>query len=219
MQGKRIQLTVLTCAQCGATFSTYPSKVHAGRRFCSRPCYRRNRVGRELSQPRPVTPLEDRFWSKVDKAGPTLRAELGPCWVWAGNTDADGYGFIGRGRKGEPNVRAHRLAWELANGPIPDGLFVCHHCDNPPCVNVAHLFLGTVGDNTRDMARKGRDAWRDYRRGAATTRTRLTLEQVVQIRARFATGTPQPKLAAEYGVSRGYVSNLVRGVSWKHALT
>ncbi len=93
------------------------------------------------------TPIEERFLSKFD-----VDAESG-CWVWNAATDRKGYGRLKRGRH---HVFAHRYAWEYAYGSIPDGLFVCHHCDNPPCVNVAHLFLGTNADNVLDMKRKGR---------------------------------------------------------------
>lgn len=78
------------------------------------------------------------------------------CHEWQGSRSAWGHGRLNRGRRGEGNIAAHRAAWELANGPIPDGLFVCHHCDNPPCCNVEHLFLGTAKDNSHDMSVKGR---------------------------------------------------------------
>ena len=95
-------------------------------------------------------PPEKRFWMQVHKSS--------GCWVWVGNRIPQGYGTIGVG--GKP-VRAHRYSWELHNGPIPDGLFVLHRCDNPPCVRPDHLFLGTALDNSRDCVDKGRHRGRE----------------------------------------------------------
>lgn len=80
----------------------------------------------------------------------------GGCWLWPGATGDRGHGVLGAGGRGEGLLRAHRLAFEMFVGPIPDGLHVCHHCDEPRCCNPAHLFLGTDADNMRDMALKGR---------------------------------------------------------------
>lgn len=97
---------------------------------------------------------KQRFWSKVDRNGPA-HPELGTrCWVWTASTAA-GYGNFCVRRP--LNVGSHRFSWELSNGPIPEGLWVLHRCDNRRCVNPAHLFLGTAKDNVRDMIAKGRD--------------------------------------------------------------
>jgi len=90
----------------------------------------------------------ERFWKKVDKRSPD------ECWEWKGwRTGRNGYGqFIIQGHR----FRAHRVAWELSTGISPNGLLVCHHCDNKPCCNPSHLFLGTVSDNARDMVKKGK---------------------------------------------------------------
>jgi hypothetical protein len=95
--------------------------------------------------------FETRFWAKVV-------VHPGGCWEWRGRRMPKGYGKLNRGTK---TVYAHRLAFELRNGPIPDGLYVLHKCDNPPCINPDHLFLGTQADNVRDRDTKGRGNFRN----------------------------------------------------------
>lgn len=98
----------------------------------------------------------ERFWSKVDVAGPE------DCWVWRGRRDHGGYGAAKNNGK---QMAAHRLAWLIQNGPIPEDRNVCHHCDNPPCCNPSHLFICTQLENVRDCYAKGRRAdQKDHRR-------------------------------------------------------
>lgn len=108
--------------------------------------------------------LTERFWAKVDMAGPVVRPELGRCWVWTAGKH-NGYGAIGTGSMKDGTRRmtpAHRVSWALHMGAEPGRLEVCHRCDNPACVRPAHLFLGTMQDNMADKVAKGRQA-----RGAA----------------------------------------------------
>lgn len=152
------------------------------------------------------------FWAKADRSG-------GPaaCWQWKGSTNADGYGRLRRGRGTQ---RAHRVAWLLTRGEIPAGSLVCHHCDNPPCVNPAHLFLGTIQDNTADKVAKGRQAkGRAYvfLRGEDHARAKLTDEIVLEARRRYAAGgVTYRELASEFGVQAAAMGNAIAGRKWRH---
>ena len=99
-------------------------------------------------------PLEERFHEKYE------RIPFGACWIWTAALDTDGYGMIAVGNTPKP---AHRIAWMLNNGPIPEGRHVLHTCDNPCCVNPNHLFLGTHSDNMKDASKKGRLKPPDWR--------------------------------------------------------
>lgn len=110
-----------------------------------------------------LRPIEDRFWEKV------IKNDDG-CWGWTGKPDRQGYGELTAYRRSDQKhwrVRAPRLSWEIHNGPIPEGLWVLHHCDNPPCVRPDHLWLGTVQDNNADRDAKGRNKGGRKRRSDA----------------------------------------------------
>jgi hypothetical protein len=139
----------------------------------------------------------DEFWSQVEKT-PT-------CWLWH-KTTKRGYGFVGH------NGKAHRIAWELTFGGIPTGLCVCHRCDVRNCVNPAHLFIGTHGDNNRDARDKGRGV---YPKGEHHGRAKLTERQVREIRSRAYRGN-YSALGREFGVSVQTIHQIVLGLKWKH---
>ena len=158
--------------------------------------------------PQRTIPLVDRFWSRVDKSG--------DCWIWTAARTFGGYGVIRDVGKDGKIIRAHRLSWELHNGPIPAGIEVCHRCDNPPCVNPAHLFLGTHQDNVTDTVTKGR-ASGGGARGESHGRAKLTDAQVLAIRAAHAAGAAsQRQLAREYGVDRRAIHFIVTRQHWTH---
>jgi DNA modification methylase len=148
----------------------------------------------------------ERFWSKADKSG--------GCWTWTASRDIQGYGRFALNAK-KRNVYAHRLAWELANGPIPDGMHVLHYCDNPPCVRPAHLFIGSHADNMRDMAAKGRGS-SNGQVGEARYNAKLTDDIVREARELREQGWRYVDLAARYGVGASSISAAVRGVKWSH---
>lgn len=165
-----------------------------------------------------------RFWAKVNKDGPIIRPELGPCWVWTGPC-ANGYGTLSvitsNAPSGHSNVRAHRFSRELSHGPIPPGMMVCHHCDNRACVRPDHLFVGVARDNVHDMIRKGRHMHtvkpETVARGEQVGTHKLTAEQVTEIRRIHASGLASyRRLAAMFGIDRTAVYKIVTRRRWCH---
>lgn len=163
---------------------------------------------------RKYPPMEDRFWAKVNKDGPICELLGSNCWEWSAALDRKGYGVIGI--KGSHIARAHRIAWELANGSIPDGMEVCHRCDNPACVRVSHLFLGDHTDNMRDMTAKGRHNGDGKPHGIEHHNAKLDDERVAEIRSRTATGESKIAIAAEYGVSVSLIYAIHHRKIWQH---
>lgn len=180
-------MTTLVCPICKRAFDVQPSVVNKGRIHCSHACRMKQR--------------ERDFWAMADTSS--------DCWIWQGSKVGMGYGKTSWKSK---CMRAHRLAWELVNGPIPNGLFVCHRCDNPACIRPDHLFLGTPTQNVRDMVKKAR-----HSHGEASAKAKLTENDVREIRRRY-----QPRkvslsqLADEYGVDTALVHRIVQNKIWTH---
>lgn len=135
-----------------------------------------------------------------------VRTESG-CWLWPNVCKRHGYGRLMRDGR---IVRAHRYAWTLVHGPIPDGVFVCHRCDVRACVNPDHLFLGTAADNNRDMWSKGRHP---HMRGERHGNARFTQEQIDALRS-GAMGDVH-EAAAALGVDPSYAYRLASGDRWR----
>lgn len=167
-----VRETPKACGYCGIYF--YRRRIN-GRlqdftqfqklRFCSPACGNASRRGKGRT-------LDEKFWSKVDQRGPD------DCWFWKASTNR-GYGQLQFGGK---NRVAHRVCWELTKGPIPSGLLVCHKCDERPCCNPRHLFLGTSKNNSEDMVKKGRST-----KGRPTHRARD------RVTGRFSAGPGPPR--------------------------
>lgn len=152
----------------------------------------------------------DRFWSKVDVRGPD------DCWEFTGGRLPSGYGHFSviiKGRK--RSVKAHRLAYILEYGCIPDNLFALHRCDNPSCCNPSHIWPGTPLDNMQDMHRKRRGIY-----GERHHRHKLTQSQVDEIRRSYIPRHPElgyKPLAVKYGVYHGTIARVVRGEFWQYS--
>ena len=132
------------------------------------------------------------------------------CWYYMGPVNWGGYGSIGfRGRK----AGVHRVMYEVAVGPIPKGMDVCHKCDVRCCINPQHLFVGTRKENLDDMSRKGR---RVPPRGERNAKNKLSPAQVFEIRAAIARGEKLKSIAPRFGITSMTVSNIKNGQSWAH---
>lgn len=151
--------------------------------------------------------LSDVFWPRVEIHGPNK------CWPWTGAVNG---GIQGRGGYGQlafqgRKLSAHRTAFQLVRGPIPDGKSVCHHCDNRRCCNPAHLFLGTAADNQLDAVRKGR-----IPRGRKHWNSKLDEGDIPVVRARLAEGFSQRQVARMFDVHPGTIQAIADGRTWAH---
>jgi hypothetical protein len=146
---------------------------------------------------------EARFWAKV------FRQEEG-CWEWTGAFRTGGYGHLNVGGRFRA---AHRHSWELHNGPIPEGMLVCHHCDNRKCVRPDHLFLGTYSDNALDREQKGRGR---PQAGEWNPNKKLTEGGVWEILRRLANGESATSVSRDFGIGPTQTRRIRDGESWGH---
>lgn len=167
-----------------------------GQGLCAKHYKRMRRLGRIT-----LPSVEERFWARVNKGEPDQ------CWEWTASCNAQGYGKYF-------SENAHRQAWRLAYGQeIPDGLFVLHHCDNPPCCNPRHLYAGTRQQNMDDAVQRGRLR---PQKGEAHGGAKLTDDAVRDIRQRVAAGEVRRRLSEEYGVTPGTITMVVQRKHWSH---
>jgi hypothetical protein len=146
--------------------------------------------------------IEDRFWASCPKGAPDS------CWEWKGHRQPKGYGSIHQSHKVH---MAHRIAYEIHFGPIPDNTQVLHKCDNPPCCNPNHLFLGSIADNMTDKTAKQRQA-----RGENIGKAKFTESDIREMRRLYDTGVKQVDIAKLFGLSQGHVTRIVNRKAWTH---
>jgi len=180
-----------SCDQCGKDYEGW------GEFYCSRACRSLADIGKFRVKP------GVRFWRKV------LIGGLLECWEWkAARTTRSGYGIMQF--KGRPQP-SHRIAWMLTYGAIPKGLYVLHKCDNPPCVNPNHLFLGTQKDNMADCVSKGRSA-----KGSKSGKSKLVEADVIAIRKMGNSGVARKVIAEQFHISATHVHALLSRKEWRH---
>lgn len=185
----------MNCKRCGKKLT--PKQVKSGNLFCGYEC-----SNRQMADNRRL-PESKRFFEHVDKTD--------DCWIWTSAIDKDGYGVFADGNR--KYNKAHRFSYKLAYGVIPKGKIICHHCDNPSCVNPEHLYAGTYKDNTRDMFKRGRNPKQD---GENNHNSVLSWNKVRKIRKMWASGNyTQAEIANEFNVSRGCVLGVIYNINWK----
>lgn len=166
---------------------------------------RRCRGGKEIvyaRSPQRFEPVTTRFLNSVQIG------TVSECWRWVGPIDSEGYGRINTGK----TEKAHRFSYLAFHGKIDPSKIVCHKCDNPPCVNPHHLFLGTHADNNMDCISKGR-AKHSY--GEGHYLAKLTSKDVLMIKKLLATRSKR-SIAKQFGVSDKSISNIGNNRTWKH---
>lgn len=169
--------------------------------LCNKHYLRKRTHGTEYWSP---PTFEQRFWSRVEKSD--------GCWLWTGKPCGKGYGSL---RSNNVRYYAHRASWIIHRGPIPPQMCVLHRCDNPPCVNPAHLFLGSLADNVRDMVEKGRQSSMPMP-GEANGFSRFTDNDIREMRRQRKGGDLLATIARRFSTSQEYVSLIVKRKAWKH---
>ena len=205
----------MRCKTCGKIF--YITTSQPKRKYCSVKCIRSPFNIAEYSKSKKgtgfwATATKDEKWKRIKSSFERLVIKNENCWEWKNATDGNGYGRIYLGSRRA--LLAHRVSYLIHKGEIPDGLFVCHSCDNPTCTNPLHLFLGTPKDNMQDCIKKGR---KNVPRGANHYNVKLTIDQAIKIKELTKLKYTQIRLSKMFNVSPSTIQNIVDGKTWKNA--
>ena len=199
-------MPICECNHCGVSFERY--RMNATRaakpQFCSPQCFSATAENRAQSK------FRERLLKNIAVSGDE------ECWLWTGRLDPRGYGRFDVRFPGELRARprlAHRLVYTVLVGPVPDNMMICHRCDNPPCCNPAHHFVGTPKDNFDDMVKKGRKPPLPIHRGEEIKSSKLLEPQVIEI---LASSESACDLARKYGVTAGAIHLIKKGRNWAH---
>lgn len=202
MRHPKIEKVCVVCGKKFSTFVAWDKKVRGGKRCCSREC--------SSIEARIDYNDWEKFWAK-------LEIKDNGCWEWPGPYQTRHpdypYGKVHLSWRTQESVAAHRLAWEIVHGPIPDGLIVRHSCDNPKCCNPQHLLIGTCKDNSQDMVTRNRQM-----KGNRHFRAKLREEYIADIRERLLAGESQQSIADDYGVCQVTISSVSLGETWRHVV-
>lgn len=197
------------CETCGKEFEWRKHDSQKPARFCSRKCTNKDfgiLGNKERIFWSIATEEQKRERLKMFFESKVVRKE--GCWDWKGSLDKNGYPQL---YFGNTKAKGHRVSYEIYNGIIPDGLCVCHSCDNPKCTNPEHLWLGTKQENTEDEVKKGRQS-----KGEDRYNSKLNNEKVKKIREMISLGVTVSHLSRIYNVSFMCVQNIKNGKTWKH---
>jgi len=202
-----------TCLTCGSEFLKLESKKTA--KFCSVKCIRYQGDKDKLKTVRSKgfwqNATEEQKFNRLKDKYEELVVKNDGCWSWKRKLMKNGYASLNQGRT--KVILAHRLSWMIHNGPIINNSFVLHKCDNPPCSNPEHLFLGTPKDNSDDMISKNR---KKVSSGIKHYNVKLTVDKVIEIKTLIKEGFSQGFLGRKFNVSPSTIQNISDGKTWKN---
>ena len=208
---------IKNCLTCNKEFDVWLS--HANRRKnCSWSCRNKYKKGKISHLNFYNTATVEQKWNRLILLfnNHVIKTKDG-CWSWKGTLNRRGYGKLKWNNK---DLTAHRASWMIHYGPIPDGMFVCHHCDTPICTRPTCLFLGTAQDNVNDMIKKGRQSITSYLniKGRIPHNRTITEEQAIEIKKRLKKNETTDQISKELFIGKQIIYNIKYGKSWRHII-